>query len=147
MMTKPCECGGERQLRRRALFREIQLVYQCDRCLKVRGHPRPHEVAELSREAIEQLPFVALKQRRRPTARKRAQAKELRSPRLRALRKLVFERDKGRCRICGEPTDEPELYHLTIESYGRETLDDLVLSCPECNGRERERRIARRVLG
>ncbi len=58
------------------------------------------------------------------------------------LRRVVAERDKGRCRYCGrflfDPLDDdaptPHLDHvLPVDLGGATHSDNLVLSCPSCN--------------
>jgi len=132
-------------LRRRKTMTSVQVVRQCRECEALAGQVSAREVRELEREAIERMPWARQRRRRQPTARKRAMAAHLRSPEMRALRKRVFERDNGICRICGEPATD--LYHLNTDSYGRETEKDVVASCAECNAAERQQRITRAVLG
>lgn len=122
------------------LFSQVQFVFQCLRCLKVRGRPRASEY-----EPGMMVPWIASKPKKRPTKRKREQARALRSARMRALRKAVLARDNHTCRICGDPGDQ--LYHTTIASYGNESPKNTLTACRDCNGAERQRRIVRRVLG
>lgn len=50
----------------------------------------------------------------------------------RRLRQRIVKRDDGRCRYCGEPGTE--LDHVRARNRnGRDSTDNLVLSCTECN--------------
>ena len=83
--------------------------------------------------------------KRSPGRRKREQIAYYRSPEWRALSRACLERDGRICRICGEEANQA--YHLDPNKLLDTTLEDLVASCGPCNGDERQRRIARAVLG
>jgi hypothetical protein len=52
------------------------------------------------------------------------------------LKKMVYERDRGRCRICGKKVDpfNFEIGHNRAHSRGGKlTLKNAILLCPDCN--------------
>ena len=52
------------------------------------------------------------------------------------LKKMVYERDKGRCRICGKKVDpfNFEIGHNKAHAKGGKlTLKNAILLCPSCN--------------
>lgn len=138
-----CSCGGELELRWKTGLGS-RPVKACARCRRTRSLTK-EEIRDLGPEEIAALPLAIPKRRPRPGARRRRYLEALRSPHWKKLRELVFERDAGRCQRCGEPATD--LGHRTYERLGAELPEDVEAQCRSCNLREREQRIARRVLG
>ena len=54
------------------------------------------------------------------------------SPKWKAKRQMVLERDNFRCRKCGTGKNL-DVHHITYEHIGNEPIDDLVTLCRECH--------------
>lgn len=54
------------------------------------------------------------------------------SPKWKAKRQMVLERDNFRCRKCGTGKNL-DVHHITYENIGNEPLDDLVTLCRNCH--------------
>lgn len=54
------------------------------------------------------------------------------SPKWKAKRQMVLERDNFRCRKCGTGKNL-DVHHITYEHIGNEPLDDLVTLCRNCH--------------
>jgi 5-methylcytosine-specific restriction endonuclease McrA len=117
---------------------------QCEDCLRGLGE-------EVQLEAFSRRNrFPSWLQAERPNAKRRDYEDELKSPRMRALRLVVFARDGYLCQSCaraGAETEATDLAHLTYERFGAELETDLEASCSACNQGERAARIAAKVLG
>lgn len=55
----------------------------------------------------------------------------LKSPKWRSKCRAVMERDKYRCRFCGQPA--VQVHHLTYVRIFNEALYDLVAICKDCH--------------
>jgi 5-methylcytosine-specific restriction endonuclease McrA len=144
-----CRCGGESAVRQRFNLRGERIPsWQCSVCLAQR--PYGKREPRLSRERIARLGFVV--RRRRPNKRRRDYLAYMRSAKWQRVRMAVFARDGFECRLrldgCeGEATT---IDHKSYEHFGQgdaAEIADCRPACMSCNKREREQRIARRVLG
>lgn len=48
-------------------------------------------------------------------------------------RRAVLQRDRGRCRHCGNAGKGLEVHHLTYVRFGHELLTDLLTLCHRCH--------------
>lgn len=52
-----------------------------------------------------------------------------------ALRRQVFDRDRGQCQTCGEPGTEVD-HIINLKSGGTNALENLQLLCRSCHNRK-----------
>lgn len=124
----------------------MAVVYVCSSCSRSRPVPA-RDLRDLDAETIRGLRLFVRKRRPKPTARKRAYLAALKSPHWRKLRERIRERSAGACEVPGCDGEFQELAHLTYERLGSELDGDVQAQCRAHNQNERERRIARSVLG
>ncbi len=57
-----------------------------------------------------------------------------------SVKKVVYERDGGRCRICGRHSEYMEYDHITPYRYGAPaTVENIQLLCRRCNLKKRDK--------
>lgn len=140
MSEKVCDHHGSVVQRRRvAIGGGCYVQGQCTICRSAVG---PKLRVALGEPLAQNAPYWL--QDKKPTAKKRRQAKTLKSRRWQELRLAVLARDSYVCRSCGGLATT--VHHLP-GSYGEEEEANLIAACNDCQLAERSARITSQVLG
>jgi hypothetical protein len=155
MRAPTCRCGGSAELRQREAFGRVRAVWQCIRpaCGKVLSTA---PVLGLDLDVLA-LPRFEHRRKPQPTARKRKFLAHYQTAEFREIRRVVLVRCLYRCELEGATCTgiATQLHEVTYGPDGglprlpdgRVDLRRCKGACRNCNLRERERRVAARVLG